>query len=96
MSVEAGKRKERIGTVVSDTAGKTIVVRVVRRAPHPRYGKLVKHNKKYHVHDERNEAQVGDRVRIVECRPVSKLKRWRLLEVVERSTLVPEVGGTQS
>jgi small subunit ribosomal protein S17 len=91
MSIEAGKRKERVGVVVSDAAQKTIVVRVVRRAPHPRYGKLVKYSKKYHAHDEQNEARVGDRVRIVECRPCSRLKRWRLVEVLERPGLVEEI-----
>jgi small subunit ribosomal protein S17 len=95
MSVEAGKRKARVGVVVSDAAQKTIVVRVVRRAPHPRYGKLVKYSKKYHVHDERNEARVGDRVRIEECRPQSRLKRWRLVEVLERPGLVVDVNTAQ-
>lgn len=75
-------RKERIGEVVSDKQDKTIVVRVERTHAHPVYGKTVKSSKKYHVHDERNEAAVGDTVRFVETRPLSKLKCWRLVEVV--------------
>lgn len=78
-------RKQRRGVVVSDTQDKTIVVRVERRTTDPLYGKTVKRNKRYHVHDENNEAGVGDTVRIAETRPLSKLKRWRLAEIIERA-----------
>jgi len=74
-------RKERRGRVVSKSGDKSIVVRVEGRRQHPLYGKVVRFSKNLHVHDERNEAGVGDNVRIEECRPVSKKKRWRLLEV---------------
>jgi small subunit ribosomal protein S17 len=80
-----GRRKERVGLVVSDRADKTIVVRVERRTTHGLYSKTVIRSKKYHAHDESNDARVGDRVRIVETRPLSKLKRWRLAEIVERA-----------
>lgn len=76
------KRKERTGVVVSDAMDKTVVVRVERRLRHPLYGKELRRFKKFHVHDEKNEAKVGDRVRIVETRPLSRLKRWRLAEIL--------------
>lgn len=79
-----GVRKERVGEVVSNKMAKTIVVRVERRFQHPRYKKVVTGYKKFYAHDEKNDAKVGDRVRIVETRPLSKLKRWRLVEVLER------------
>ena len=78
-------RKVRQGVVVSDVQDKTIVVRVQRTTTHPLYNKTMRVSKKYHVHDEANDAKVGDTVRIVETRPLSKLKRWRLEEVVERA-----------
>ncbi len=78
-------RKERQGIVVSDVQDKTIVVRVDRTTTHPLYRKTLRVSKKYHVHDESNEANVGDTVRIIETRPISKLKRWRLAEIVERA-----------
>ncbi len=78
-------RKERVGLVVKDGADKTIVVRVERRTTQGLYSKTVIRSKKYHVHDERNEAGVGDQVRIVETRPLSKTKRWRLAQIVERA-----------
>ena len=78
-------RKVRQGVVVSDVQDKTIVVRVQRTTTHPLYNKTIRVSKKYHVHDEANDAKVGDTVRIVETRPLSKLKRWRLDEVVERA-----------
>jgi small subunit ribosomal protein S17 len=78
-------RKVRQGVVVSDVQDKTIVVRVDRRTTHPLYGKSMRVSKKYHVHDETNDAGIGDTVRIVETRPVSKLKRWRLQSIVERA-----------
>jgi len=84
-TVNRNARKERQGTVVSSVQDKTIVVRIERRTTHPLYGKSVVRSKKYHVHDETNEAGAGDIVRIIETRPISKLKRWRLLEIVERA-----------
>ncbi|HHY86955.1 MAG TPA: 30S ribosomal protein S17 [Verrucomicrobia bacterium] len=80
-----GYRKERVGKVISNKMAKTIVVQVERRYPHPRFRKVVTGYKKLYAHDEKSEAKVGDRVRIQETRPLSKLKRWRLVEVVERS-----------
>jgi small subunit ribosomal protein S17 len=79
-----GQRKERIGEVISDKMTKTIVVRVERRFPHPRFKKIITRFKKFYAHDEKCEAKVGDRVRIQETRPLSKTKRWRLMEVVQR------------
>jgi small subunit ribosomal protein S17 len=76
-------RKERVGRVVSSKMQKTCVVETVTRVPHPRFGKIVKHRKRFYVHDEENKAQVGDTVRIAETRPLSKLKRWRLVEIVK-------------
>jgi small subunit ribosomal protein S17 len=84
-NTERGTRKERQGVVVSDVQDKTIVVRVERRTTHPLYGKTITVSKKYHAHDETNDANKGDVVRIIETRPLSKLKRWRLAEVVERA-----------
>ncbi len=80
-----GVRKERKGTVISDKSAKTIVVNVTRRIRHPVYGKEVTVSRKYHAHDEKGEAKVGDTVRIEECRPLSRLKRWRLVEVIARA-----------
>jgi small subunit ribosomal protein S17 len=77
-------RKIRQGVVVSDSGDKTVVVRVERRFPHPLYGKATVRSKKFHAHDEKNEYQVGDVVRIQETRPLSKLKRWRVLDLIER------------
>lgn len=78
-------RKERTGVVVSDVQDKTIVVRVERRTTHPLYAKTMTRSKKYHVHDETNDAGVGDTVLIAETRPISKLKHWRLSEILERA-----------
>jgi small subunit ribosomal protein S17 len=78
-------RKLRQGVVVSDARDKTITVRIETARAHPVYGKIVRRSKKLHAHDERNEAAVGDLVRIVECRPLSRLKRWRLVEIIERA-----------
>ncbi len=84
-TVEArGKRKERVGEVLPSKMAKTIVVRVQRRFPHPTFKKVVTGYKKFYAHDEKGEAKPGDKVRIVETRPMSKLKRWQLVEVVER------------
>ena len=82
---DRASRKTRVGTVVSDKMDKTVVVKVERRFPHPLYGKQVTRTKKYHAHDENNEFHVGDVVRITETRPLSKLKRWRVSELVERA-----------
>lgn len=84
-------RKERVGEVVSDKMSKTIVVRVERRFPHPRFKKVVTAYKKFYAHDEKREAKVGDRVRIQETRPISRTKSWRLVEVVERGSGVARV-----
>jgi len=80
---DRGIRKEKVGIVVSDKMDKTIVVQIVRKAKHPLYGKTVKITKKYKAHDEENVAKIGDKVMITETRPLSKDKRWRLVEVVE-------------
>ena len=84
-SAERGRRKERVGDVVSDKMNKTIVVRVKRRFRHPRFKKVVTAYSKFYAHDEKNEAKVGDRVRIQATRPLSKTKCWRLVEIVERN-----------
>ena len=78
-------RKERVGVVVSDKMQKTVVVALERRFPHPLYGKMVTRTKRVKAHDEENSAKVGDRVRIMETRPLSKDKRWRLVEIVDRA-----------
>jgi small subunit ribosomal protein S17 len=83
--VKRGSRKERVGEVVSNKMAKTIVVRVERRFPHAQYKKIVTAYNKFYAHDEKNEAKIGDRVRIEETRPLSKTKCWRLVEVVERA-----------
>ncbi len=80
-----GNRKERVGVVVSDVQDKTIVVKVDRRTPHPLYKKIVKVSKKFTAHDENNDAKKGDTVRIIETRPLSRSKRWRLLEIISRA-----------
>ena len=85
------KRKERVGEVISNKMAKTIIVRVERRFPHPRYKKVVTGYKKLYAHDEKGEAKVGDRVRLEETRPLSKTKRWRLVEIVERGSGVAPV-----
>jgi small subunit ribosomal protein S17 len=80
---QQGMRKERIGVVVSDAMSKTIVVEVVRRKRHPMYGKVIRQKAKFYAHDEKDEAKVGDQVRITETRPLSRLKRWRLAEIIK-------------
>ncbi len=82
---ERASRKVREGVVASTKMDKTVVVEIESRKPHPRYGKTIARRKRYQVHDETNDAREGDRVRIMETRPISKNKRWRLLEVVERA-----------
>jgi small subunit ribosomal protein S17 len=79
------RRKVREGVVVSDVQDKTAVVAVIERVRHPRYAKTVQRTKRMHAHDETNDAHKGDRVRIAETRPTSKLKRWRIVEVLERA-----------
>lgn len=79
---QAGLRKQRVGVVKSTGMNKTIVVEYVARVPHPRFKKIIKQSKKFYAHDENGDAAVGDKVRIVETRPLSKLKRWRLEEVL--------------
>ena len=81
-----GHRKERVGEVISAKMAKTIVVRVERRFPHAQFKKVVTQYKKFYAHDEKSEARAGDRVRIQETRPLSRTKRWILMEVVERNT----------
>ena len=78
----ASNRKTRVGVVVSDKMDKTIVVEHVARVPHPKFNKIVKRSKKYYVHDEKGEAAIGDRVRIIETKPTAKLKRWALAEIL--------------
>ena len=90
-ATERGNRKERVGEVISNKMAKTIIVRVERRFPHPRFKKVVTGYKKFYAHDEKSEAKVGDKVRIEETRPLSKTKRWRLVEVVEKSSGVAPV-----
>jgi len=80
-----GRRKTRIGQVVSDKSNKTIVVEIRRRVPHPLYSKVVQRSSKLAAHDENNEARIGDTVMVVETRPLSKTKRWRLSEVVKKA-----------
>jgi len=82
---ERATRKGRVGVVVSDARDKTVTVEVADTTRHPRYGKTVPRRKKYHAHDDANDARMGDTVRIVETRPLSKTKRWRVAEVVERA-----------
>ncbi len=83
--VERNRRKERIGIVTSNKMEKSIVVSEVKRVKHPKYGKFVLSTKKYVAHDEKNECNEGDKVRIMETRPLSKRKRWRLVEIIERA-----------
>lgn len=85
MTEERNHRKVRQGVVVSAAGDKTCVVEIKERKPHPMYGKMMTRTKKFYAHDEENTAGVGDVVRIMETRPISKMKRWRLLEIVERA-----------
>lgn len=84
-STTRGRRKVQEGVVVSDKMAKTIVVAVTRQVRHPKYGKFIRRTKKYYAHDEQGTCSVGDVVRIVETRPLSRLKRWRLQEVVRKA-----------
>jgi small subunit ribosomal protein S17 len=83
-----GKKNEKIGSVVGAKMAKTIVVEVLRRVPHPAYKRIIGKRKKFYAHDEQGLANVGDVVRIVECRPLSKLKRWQLKEVLRKAVQV--------
>lgn len=83
-TIERNLRKTRIGVVSSNKMDKSIVVTVERKVKHPLYGKFVKKSTKFHAHDEKNECSIGDTVKIMESRPLSKTKRWRLVEVVEK------------
>jgi small subunit ribosomal protein S17 len=83
--------KELIGTVVSNKMQKTIVVEVTRKKAHPLYRRVISIRKKFYAHDEKNEAHTGDTVRIEESRPLSKLKRWTLKDIVRKTALVPEI-----
>ena len=82
---ERGLRKRRVGTVVSNKMDKTVTVEVERLVSHPIYKKFIRRKAKYHAHDEKNECRMGDRVLLVECRPLSKSKRWRVKEIVRRA-----------
>ena len=84
-TIERNARKTRIGLVVSDKMAKTVVVSIERRVQHPVYGKMVRRTKKLKAHDEQNEAKTGDTVRIMETRSLSKDKRWRVVEIIERA-----------
>ncbi len=85
MSEQRGLRKTRVGVVVSDKMDKTIVVEIRTRVKHPLYGKIMNRTEKFKAHDENNECGIGDTVRIMETRPLSKDKRWRLVEIVEKA-----------
>jgi small subunit ribosomal protein S17 len=85
LATERGKRKSHIGRVVSDVMDKTVVVEVRESAAHSTYGKIVRRNKRLKAHDEANESALGDVVRIAETRPLSKTKRWRVVEIVEKA-----------
>ena len=83
--MERALRKSRVGMVVSNKMDKTIVVAIEDNVKHPTYGKIIKRTLKVHAHDEKNECNVGDRVEIMETRPLSKTKRWRLVEIIEKA-----------
>ena len=85
MNEERGIRKVRIGEVISNAGDKTIVVKVTRQFAHPIYKKFIHKSKKFHAHDENNECKVGDTVKVMETRPLSKDKRWRLVEIMEKA-----------
>ncbi len=85
MSSDGGRRKTLTGIVMSDVNDKTVVIKVERRFPHPKYGKMVRKSKRFMAHDIDNSCTVGDKVRITESRPFSKLKRWRVSEIIEKA-----------
>jgi small subunit ribosomal protein S17 len=82
---DRGRRKTRVGVVISDARDRTVTVEVMQQVRHPKYDKIIRRRKRYHVHDEANDARVGDKVRIMETRPLSKTKRWRIVDIVERA-----------
>ncbi len=82
---ERARRKTRVGVVISDARDKTVTVEVPNSSTHPRYDKVVRRSSKFHAHDENNDANVGDTVRIMETKPISKQKRWRVVDIVERA-----------
>ncbi|MBQ8248910.1 MAG: 30S ribosomal protein S17 [Clostridia bacterium] len=84
-AAERNLRKTRVGMVVSDKMDKTAVVAILDNVKHPKYGKVIKRTVKIHVHDEKNECGVGDKVMVMETRPLSKTKRWRLVEIIEKA-----------
>lgn len=90
-ATEKGNKNEKIGQVVSTKMAKTIVVEVTRRVPHPLYKRIITKRKKFYAHDEESSAKLGDTVRIIECRPLSKLKRWELGTVIRRAVQVGEL-----
>ena len=85
MTEERALRKVRVGMVVSDKMDKTVVIAIEDNVKHPVYGKIIKRTLKVHAHDENNECGIGDKVRIMETRPLSKTKRWRLVEIIEKA-----------
>ena len=85
MTEESTLRKTRVGYVVSDKMDKTVVIAIEDNVKHPVYGKIIKHTLKVHAHDEKNECGIGDRVEIMETRPLSKTKRWRVVEIIEKA-----------
>ncbi len=85
MTEERTLRKVRVGMVVSDKMDKTVVIAIEDNVKHPVYGKIIKHTLKVHAHDEKNECGVGDKVKIMETRPLSKTKRWRVVEIIEKA-----------
>jgi small subunit ribosomal protein S17 len=89
------RKAEKLGQVVSAKMAKTIVVQVTRKVPHPLYKRIITKHKKFYAHDDQNSARVGDTVRIVECRPMSRLKRWKLQEIVRRAVQVEDVTSVQ-
>ena len=91
-----GRRKEVVGEVVANRMQKTIVVQVTRKKSHPFYGRVIARNKKFYAHDETNQAHVGDSVRLEETRPLSKLKRWKLKDIIRKAALLPEAAVEQA
>ena len=85
MSSDGGRRKTLTGVVMSDINDKTVVIKVERRFSHPIYGKMVRKSKRFMAHDKDNSCSVGDKVRIIESRPISKLKKWRVTEIIEKA-----------
>ena len=85
MTEERSLRKTRVGMVVSDKMNKTVVIAIEDNVKHPVYGKIIKHTLKVHAHDEANECGIGDKVKIMETRPLSKSKRWRVVEIIEKA-----------